>query len=108
MPQPIDLQTGLGRIAAAERIQQIADRASLAAQHRTTVDLQQQRVAAETQVQQTHAKSEEVEQEMRRRNPYVGRRFRGKKTNEKQANAKAAPFAGTPDTPESHHLDITV
>jgi uncharacterized membrane protein YkoI len=53
MPQPIDLQTELGRATAAERIQAVADRASLAAQQRTAEETAKERLRHEAQVQQT-------------------------------------------------------
>jgi len=103
MPQPIDLQTELGRLIAADRLQQVADRASLAAQQRVADDVQQQRVGLETQVQQTHAKSEEVEPEMRRKNPYMGRRRR-----KPEAETKLEEKPKPPADIEPHQLDITV
>ena len=104
MPQPIDLQTELARITSVERIQQIADRASLAAQQRVAMSAQEQRVAVETQVQQTQSKSEEVDQETRRRNPYRGRRGRGGKSLEETAKPKTGATSGG----EMHQLDVTI
>ena len=103
MPQPIDLQTELGRLMAVERVQQVADRVSLVAQQRVAADEQQQRVGLETQVQQTHEKSEEIEPEMRRKNPYMGRRKR-------RAPVEPVPGEkpGPPVMEEPHNLDITV
>ena len=66
MPQPIDPQTELGRLTAAERIQQIADRASLAAQARASQTALSELTAAESQVRQMAAKGEEVERELSR------------------------------------------
>jgi hypothetical protein len=103
MPQPIDLQTELGRLITAERVQQVADRASLAAQQRVAADVQQQRIATETQVQQLHPKSENVETETRRRNPYMGRR--------KRPPAQETPPEEKPGPPvelEQHQLDVTI
>ncbi len=105
MPQPIDLQTELGRLMAAERVQQVADRVSLVAQQRVAADEQQQRVGLETQVQQTHAKSEEIEPEMRRKNPYMGRRKRrAPRAVEPEPEEKPKP----PVSGEPHQLDITI
>jgi len=103
VPQPIDLQTELGRLMAAERVQQLADRVSLVAQQRVAADEQQQRVGLETQVQQTHAKSEEIEPEMRRKNPYMGRR-KHRAPVEPEPEEKPRP----PVSDEPHQLDITV
>ncbi|MBI2424905.1 MAG: hypothetical protein HYV27_18910 [Candidatus Hydrogenedentes bacterium] len=74
MPQPIDPFTELARMSAAERIQQIADRASLAAQARLSSEVTQSAVTKETQVQQSRAKSEEVDEALKRKAPFVGRR----------------------------------
>jgi hypothetical protein len=116
MPQPIDVQTELARLTAAERVQQISDRLSLVAQHRVAVDIQEQQVVSETQVQQAHAKSEEVEEEARRRTPYRGRRHR--KDNELDAESEpgegssAVPAPGdmetVPDGSAPHQLDVTI
>ena len=104
MPQPIDLQTGLTQITQAERVQQIAERVSLAAQQRTAVETQEQRVASETEVQQTHAKTDDVDQEMRRHNPYMGRRHHHGQTEDNEAEAKPRPVADG----EEHHLDVVI
>ena len=89
MPQPVDLQTEMGRLSAAERIQQIADRASLAAQQRTTDDMDAGRVAAEEQVQETleseSEESEKVNAESHRKNPFLGRRRRRGRQSEDSA-----------------------
>jgi hypothetical protein len=53
MPQPIDFPTEAGRITAAERIQQIADRASLASQFNTRAAEDEERIKQETQVQES-------------------------------------------------------
>ncbi len=114
MPQPIDPHTELGRISAAERIQQLADRANLAVQARISGDAAQQALMAESQVQETEQKSEQVEQELRQRNPYAGRR----KKRQQQALVEADPGAHVfyaadekPqvfEDPEAHKLDISI
>jgi len=103
MPQPIDVQTGLAQVTQAERIQQIVDRVSLAAQQRTAAETQEQRIASETEVQQTHAKTDDVDRDMRRHNPYMGRRRRGQ-GKEETGDAKPRP---APDG-EEHHLDVII
>lgn len=60
MPQPIDFSTESGRVTAAERIQQIADRASLASQHNTRMAEDLKRLQQETQVQETHPGEQEA------------------------------------------------
>ena len=112
MPQPIDPNTEIMRIAAAERIQQIADRASLAAQTRDTAAADEHRIDAESQVQRADQKSEQVESELRRRNPYLGRRKRKKKGRGQADNAHtfydADENAQIAEDPEEHNLDISI
>ena len=71
MPQPIDPFTELARMHAAERIQQIADRASLAAQTRLTSEAALAATNQETQVQQSRAKGEQVDEALRTAADYV-------------------------------------
>ncbi len=105
MPQPIDPNTELARISAAERIQQIADRASLAAQTRHAADASRQQIDTETQVAQARQKSEEVDEELRRRNPFAGRKKRKSgKGHEEEHPEHAAPL----DDAEGRHLDVTI
>lgn len=80
MPQPVDFQTEVARQTMVDKILQVADRASLAAQQRLTSEVERQRVQQETQIQQaSQAQSEQIDAEGRRRTPYVGRRRRRKK-----------------------------
>lgn len=115
MPQPIDVNTELGRVTAAERIAQIADRTSLAAQARIADEAEAQRLRAESQVRNADQKSEDVDEELRRRTPYVGRRRRRNKEDDRQAQEGAKPAARDasslpviPEDPEHHGLDITI
>lgn len=104
MPQPIDVQTGIMQVTQAERVQQIAERVSLAAQQRTAVETQEQRVASETEVQQTHAKADEVDQDTRRHNPYMGRRRHRGQTEDDEAENRPKPAADG----EEHYLDVVI
>ncbi|HOZ45062.1 MAG TPA: hypothetical protein PLO37_05430 [Candidatus Hydrogenedentes bacterium] len=112
MPQPVDFQTEVGRITAAERIQQIADRTSLAAQQRHAVEEDESRILQETAPHEPEPKGEEVDREMRRRNPFAGRR---QKRGHQEPPGDAEPD-GAPRDPqdvaktagEEHHLDVTV
>lgn len=112
MPQPVDLQTEIARVTAAERIQQAADRASLAAQQRVTTAAEESRVAVETQVQETdETANEQLDENGRRKNPFVGtRRKKGKPDDDRSLHAK--PSAGDlrviPEGTEEHKLDITI
>jgi len=110
MPQPVDFQTEVAKVSAAERAQQIAGRVSLAAQQRDTSGEQQTRVEAETQVQQT-AESEnlEVDAEGHRRNPFAGRRRRRSKGDDVSGGIGAAGGEDRPaDGEERHKLDVTI
>lgn len=112
MPQPIDPHTELGRLTATERIQQLADRANLAYQARIANDAAEQQLRAEQQVAQARQKSEELEQELRRRNPYQRRGKQGRKQNPTDehshvfyaANERPQIF----EDPEDHKLDIII
>jgi hypothetical protein len=104
MPQPVDLPTEVARITAAERIQQIADRASLAAQQRQALDEQESRVVSETSIRQPQPKSGEVDNEAKRRNPFVGRRRR--KDSSEDTGKKTPPERA--DDGDEHHFDVTV
>jgi hypothetical protein len=107
MPQPIDLQTELARVNAAERIQQVADRASMAALQRAAAENQQARSQTETVVQETHhTESERVNAEEHRKNPFMGRRRRVKNADEDEAGARDA--AAHPGDQEPHQLDVTI
>jgi hypothetical protein len=77
-PQPIDMQTMIGRMAAADRAQQAAERQPLVQQERLAVQAPAQSTEKETQVQQAdHAEHAPVK-EARRREPFSGRK-RGRK-----------------------------
>jgi hypothetical protein len=114
MPQPIDPQTELGRATAAERIQQIADRASLAAQARASAELANARASAETQVHRTAKKNDEVDRELRRRTPFVGRRRNPKGKNGEPEDSRTRHFYNAAekevvaDDLDAHRLDIEI
>ncbi len=110
MPQPIDLQTETARIAAAERVQQVMDRASLAAQQRLAAQVEANRVAVETSVQQTpHAQSEQVDAQGRRRNPDQRKRKRQPAPNAPtQMLYDAEVHTETGESEEGRQLDITI
>jgi hypothetical protein len=107
MPQPIDFQTELVRTTTAERAQQVADRLSLVATQRSAQELDAERVAVETEVQETHDKPEEINRDLKRRNPYVGRRRRGTKAPENE-EPEAPRSEGAAPGVDPHRLDITI
>jgi hypothetical protein len=108
MPQPIDPHTELGRIAAAERIQQVADRASLAAQQRAAQQAQEDLVNRETQVAQPEQKGPEIDPDPEGRQP------RDERGRRRPARAPADPghlAAGMPvvdDGEQRHQIDISI
>ncbi|MBI2435633.1 MAG: hypothetical protein HYV26_22490 [Candidatus Hydrogenedentes bacterium] len=112
MPQPIDPQTELGRLIATERIQQLSDRANLSYQVRMASQAAQQHVLADTQVQEAEQKSEQVEQELKRRNPFAGRRKRRKAAEETSESTHVVYAADEKahllEEPEVHKLDISI
>lgn len=106
MPQPVDLQTELARLNAADRLQQAADRASIAALQRAAQEDQQTRLQTETTVQQTqHAESEQVRGDEKRKNPFVGRR----RKRHSNANESESPVATEhPPDLDPHNFDVMV
>lgn len=110
MPQPIDPHTELGRIAAAERIQQVAERASLAAQQRATEQALENVVARESQVAQPNQKDAGVDPDPERRNPGRERRG-GRRPGDEDAADPTHAAAGMPvveDGEHAHRLDISI
>jgi hypothetical protein len=97
----------MARVTTADRVQQITDRTSMAAQQRLTTETQQVRVAQETQVQQTpEAQSEQIDSKAQRRNPYVGRRRRKAPRHETPKEQVESPASG--DEVEPHQLDVSI
>lgn len=111
MPQPIDPNTELGRITAVERIQQIADRASLTAQLRVAQEAQAQVLNQETQVLQTDPKNAEIDAELRQHNPRGGRGKQGAPeddTDQENATQRAAELEVIADDTQASHLDVSI
>ena len=107
MPQPIDMQTELGRATMADRVQQAVDRASLAAAMRARQEQAEDQVLAETHVEQTpESQSDHVDTEQKRRNPFVGRRRR--EPSPKQGGTIRGAETAPPAGPEGHHFDVSV
>ena len=71
MPQPIDPASELGRITAAERVQMTLDRAAQMAQLRGLAEATQDSARQQEQVRQADQKDTQLEEEARRRNPYL-------------------------------------
>jgi hypothetical protein len=103
MPQPIDMQSELGRTMAAERIQDAAVRAALLAQQRAQVEAARERAVREHEVAQAHeTESEGVDQDGRGKQPPP----RKSPTAAKPAQ-EAVPRTAR-DSGEDHTLDVTV
>jgi hypothetical protein len=111
VPQPIDINSELGRTTVAQRVQEIADRASLAAQQRQAQQVQQEQVNAETVVQHPAESGQDSAIGDRRHNEERQRRGRDKEAagNEPVMDEGhgAGDLAVLPDS-EQHRLDIHV
>ncbi|MCK5558570.1 MAG: hypothetical protein KAJ01_09335 [Candidatus Hydrogenedentes bacterium] len=83
-PQPIDVQTMIGQMAAADRAQQMAERQPLVQQERLAVQTPAQSTEKETQVQQADQTERAPVREARRHEPFAGRRRRRKKRDPKK------------------------
>lgn len=99
MPQPIDPNTELSRMSVAERLQELSSRASVVAQVRQRVAADEQQILAESQVQQAEAQSEAVDENLQRRNPFMGQRRHQEKKKEHKAVL---------GNEEAQHLDISI
>jgi len=111
VPQPIDPTTEINRTAAVERIQQMIIRADVAAQLRLAANAAREQVEAESVVDRPDPKDNEVDRDLRRRNPFSGRR---RHKQEPETPTEARTFY-TPDEhvvvleeEQQHGLDISV
>lgn len=102
MPQPIDMQTELGRTLAAERMQDAAARAALLAQQRAQIDAERQRADHEHVVAETkQTESEGVNRD--------GRGQGHARERQRRRGAEEAPAPSRrPISGEDHALDVTV
>ncbi len=108
MPLPIDPNTEIMRVTLAERIQQISDRLSLLGQARQSLNEEQQRVIDETQVKETHQKSEQVDTELKRRNPFLGRKKKKAEEDSKEIGDEINVESPENEEEGGSHLDIQV
>jgi hypothetical protein len=107
MPQPIDMQTELGRTLAAERIQDASARAALLAQQRAQVEEDRARVAQQTQVGQTEqADNREVRDEEERETRERGQRRRPPQAAAAEESPALPRKAIEPG--EQHGFDVSV
>ena len=107
MPQPIDHNTEVARAAAVERIQQVADRASLAAQRIAAEHAEREQVDAETRVKDTQeTENPELDGDGRRRTPYSKRKGKRKKSDQSEWSAGEEPVID--DDSDRHRLDVSI
>ena len=109
MPQAIDMQTELGRVILAERIQDAATRGALASLQREQLEEKKAQALRETQVDETpEAQSEHVDEDGRRKNPFVKRRSRRKdRKGSSGQSGKSAPNPHAADA-DDHQLDVSI
>ena len=110
MPQPIDMQTELGRSMMAERIQDAATRGALAAHQRDQLKEKQDQALRETQVSETpETQSEHVDQDGRRKNPFVKRRSRRKdQKGPSGPSARSTRTGRAASVDDAHRLDVSI
>lgn len=114
MPQPIDMQSELGRMTMAERVQEAAGRAALAAQVRAASEADDDRQSAETQVAETReTESDNIRGDAKRKNPFARRRKKrgdGQEAGLDPATAMYTPGEsnGVADDSDGQNLDVTV
>ena len=110
MPQPIDMQTELGRTMMAERIQDAATRGALAAQQRAQVEEKKAQALRETQVDETpETQSEHVDEDGRRKNPFVKRRSRRKdQKGPSGPSARSTRTGRAASVDNDHRFDVSI
>lgn len=107
MPQPIDMQTELSRSLIAERIQDAAVRSSMIAQQRVQAEQKKTQALKETQVDETpEAQSEHIDEDGRRKNPYVSRRPKRKPKGNASVTSRAREHASSED--DDRNLDVSI
>lgn len=108
MTQPIDMQSELGRATMVERVLDATTRAAVAAAQREMLEKKEEDRLKETQVLETsEAQSEHVDEDGKRKNPYVGRRRRrdGAAESQTDAEGRKQPVVASDD---DHTLDVSV
>ena len=110
MPQPVDMQTELGRSMMAERIQDAATRGALAAHQRDQVEEKKAQALRETQVEETpETQSEHVDEDGRRKNPFVKSRSRPKDPKgSSEQSARSTRNKRAASTDGDHQLDVSI
>ena len=108
MPQPVDINTELARSVTVQRIQELADRASLAAQHRHAQHAQQEQLDAETRVQESPESEHQAEVTDKQQTNHE-QHGRGDTAREQESDAgtDAGEIEVIADAAEQHRLDVT-
>lgn len=112
MPQPIDMQSEISRVAMAERIQEASTRASLAAQQRAALDSEEEDKLRDTHVNETEkGENPDVDADGKRKNPHGTRRKKRKSTKHDAATHtiyNAHESKEILEDPDNHGLDISI
>lgn len=99
------MQTELARTVMADRVQQVSERAAMAAAMRARVQGEEDEALAETQVDDTpESQSEHIDPDLKRRNPYGRGRRKDKGQAESNRKAGGGGSAGSAD----HSFDVSV
>lgn len=111
MPQPIDPSSELGRLSAAERVQMTMERAAQMAQLRMADDADKDTVRLQEQAQQARQKEAQVDEQLKRRNPFMGRR-RKQGQSEQQPDESLETYNARlrleRGDDQEHRLDVTL
>jgi len=101
------MQTELSRSVMAERIQDAAMRNSMIAQQRDQAEQKKMQALRETQVDETpEAQSEHIDEDGRRKNPFVGRRRRRDSKSNVSHTPRSAGSAAAEDN--DRNLDVSI
>ena len=101
-PQPIDTQSLIGRMAAADRAQQRVERQPVVQQDRLAAQTPAQSAQKETQVQDTDHTENAPVREKERKEPFSGKRRRRKKRSGKKSASKEELASSEPATYNPH------
>jgi hypothetical protein len=108
MPQPIDIHTEIARVDATTRVQQVADRAALTAQHRFSLEAEERRTETETNVVEKDAiDGEHMDSEHRRRAQYAKRQREKQKAQGDEEPSDDGRMA-LPNSDEGTQLDVSI
>lgn len=109
MPQPIDMQTELGRTLMAERIQEASTRAALLAQQRELQEEKQLRGVDESRVGETaETQSEQVDEDGRQGHADGDRRRRSAARADDDLETPGRPVRKGPLPGDEHAFDVSV